>query len=146
MGSKAEDRISPTQSTHDHYDDTLRCSDGAQDPRCFYNSLWPKESGHLRRGTVDRNAQFHSLSSEEREHIRCVEYQAVRLLSYVVPIYIVAWQVFGCVTLGTYMSCKGQSATAANAVKPWYVLSVSLVNPSDTLQVGRNILCYCWLQ
>jgi hypothetical protein len=143
MGSKAEDKISPTQSTHDHYDDTLRSSDGAQAPRCFSSSLWPKESRHLRRGTVDRNAQFHSLSFEEREHIRCVEYQAVRLLSYVVPIYIVAWQLFGCIALGTYMSCKGQSAAAANAVKPWYVLSTSLVNPSDTLQVGRNILCYC---
>jgi hypothetical protein len=61
----------------------------------------------------------------------------------VVPIYIVAWQLFGCIALGTYMSCKGQSAAAANAVKPWYVLSISFVNPSDTLQVGRNILCYC---
>ncbi|PMD53149.1 TrkH-domain-containing protein [Hyaloscypha bicolor E] len=120
MGSKAEDKISPTQSTHDHYDDTLRSSNGAQDPRCFSSPLWPKESRHLRRGTVDRNAQFHSLSFEEREHIRCVEYQAVRLLSYVVPIYIVAWQLFGCIALGTYMSCKGQSAAAANAVNPWW--------------------------
>jgi hypothetical protein len=111
------------QSARDHDEVTLRGSDGPHDPKCICRSTQHRGAQHLkRRGTVDRNAQFHSLSSEEREHLRCVEYQAVRLLSYVVPTYIVAWQLFGCVALGTFMSLKEQSAAAADAVKPWCVL------------------------
>jgi hypothetical protein len=110
------------QSAHGHDKVALRGSDGPHDPKCICRSSQHRDIQRLqRRGTVDRNAQFHSLSSEEREHLRCVEYQAVRLLSYVVPIYIVAWQMFGCIALGTFMSLKEQSAAAADAVRPWCV-------------------------
>jgi hypothetical protein len=61
------------------------------------------------------------LLSEEREYLDCIEYQAVRLLSYVVPTYLIAWQLFGCVTIGAYMACNERVAAAANAVNPWHV-------------------------
>lgn len=109
-----------TQSTLNH-EDTLRGSDESHDPKCICRSSLPGDTRNIeRRGTVDRNAQFHSLSLEERERLRCVEYQALRLLSYVVPIYIFAFQLCGCVILGTYVACNGQSAANANAVKPWW--------------------------
>ncbi|PMD41118.1 cation transporter [Hyaloscypha variabilis F] len=73
-----------------------------------------------RRGTVDRNAQFHSLSSEEREHLRCVEYQAVRLLSYVVPMYLIAWQLFGCIALGIYVAYRQPGPAINYDVRPWW--------------------------
>lgn len=113
--------MTPTQSTHSHDNDTQRGSDLAHDLRCPC-FLQLHETQHLERGAnVDRNAQFHSLSSEQREHLRCVEYQAVRLLSYVVPIYIIAWQLFGCIALGTYVHFKHASDAANNAIKPWFV-------------------------
>jgi len=126
MGSKAaHDETAQAQLSNscDHDDTTLQGSDAAHDPRCICRALRHRDTQHLeRRGTIDRNAQFYSLSSEEREHLRCVEYQAVRLLSYVVPIYIIAWQLFGCVAIGAYIGLHGRSAAAANAVNPWCVL------------------------
>lgn len=116
------------------HDDLFPGSDAAHDPKCICET---SEQHHIkhdeRRGTIDRNAQFHSLSSEEREHLRCIEYQAVRLLSYVVPIYIVTWQILGCITIGTWMAVHGRAAAAANSVTPWYVSQSSLETESKDL-------------
>jgi len=125
---KPEDRSTPRQSIHGHDDATLGGSDGTHDAR--YNSfLQPPNTGQFeRRGTVDRNGQFHSLSSEEREHLRCVEYQAVRLLSYIVPMYLIVWQLFGCVALGVYVSYRRPDAAVTYRVKPWFVASPMKMN------------------
>ena len=124
----------------------------AHDPKCICKTPEQHPVKHdERRGTIDRNAQFHSLSSEEREHLRCIEYQAVRLLSYVVPIYIVTWQILGCITIGTWMAVHGRAAAEANSVTPWYVDQVSSETESDNVtQVGGSLLCFrkfqqCWL-
>ena len=118
---KPEDTSTPRQSTHEHDNATLRGSDGAQDVRCNSFLRVPNTRQFERRGTVDRNGQFHSLSSEEREHLRCVEYQAVRLLSYVVPMYIIVWQVLGCLAIGVYVSYRRPDAAETYSVKPWFV-------------------------
>jgi len=70
-------------------------------------------------GKVDWNGQFQGLTSEEREHVGCVEYKAIRLLSYIVPIYFVGWQLVGCLVLGPYIHKKNPEAASANAVNPW---------------------------
>jgi len=57
------------------------------------------EHGHyptyLTRHTTGRNAQFYGLTRAEREHLGGVEYRAITLLAYVVPIYFVLWQLLG---------------------------------------------------
>jgi hypothetical protein len=68
---------------------------------------------------VDRNAQFYGLSIKQREHIRCVEYRAIRMLGYLIPGYIVFWQGLGCLVLGSYISSNQSSATRANEPNPW---------------------------
>ncbi len=73
-------------------------------------------------GTSDGHAQFHGLSRQEREHVGCIEYQALRFLSYLVPSYYIAWQFFGFIGLGAYISHKKTDATGINAVNPWYFL------------------------
>jgi hypothetical protein len=79
----------------------------------------PQHNHLLMHGTVNRNAQFHGLSAEEREHVRCVEYQAVRLLSYLVPAYYIILQFFGCLAIGAYMSCDKASVALENGLNPW---------------------------
>jgi hypothetical protein len=68
---------------------------------------------------VDRNAQFYGLSSKQRERIRCVEYRAIKWLSYLIPGYIIFWQASGCLVLGAYLSSNQISAARANAPNSW---------------------------
>jgi len=70
---------------------------------------------------TDRNGLFRGLSSKEREHIRCVEYQAVKLLAYIVPAYFVTFQLFGCLALGVYMAGNKAGIALTNGQNPWYV-------------------------
>lgn len=76
---------------------------------------------YLTRHTTGRNAQFYGLSKAEREHLGGVEYRAITLLAYVVPIYFVAWQVLGCVGLGAYMAYNKAGVARGNGINPWYV-------------------------
>ncbi|CAD6506033.1 BgTH12-06965 [Blumeria graminis f. sp. triticale] len=70
---------------------------------------------------IDRNSQFHSLSIEERKRVRCVEYQAVKLLGYIVPAYYIIWQVIGCLALGLYISANKPSIATDIHTHPWWV-------------------------
>ena len=76
---------------------------------------------YLTRHTTGRNAQFYGLSRAEREHLGGVEYRAIQLLAYVVPIYFVLWQLLGCVGLGAYMASNKTSMARENGIDPWYV-------------------------
>jgi hypothetical protein len=82
------------------------------------NSQYPH---YLTRHTTGRNAQFYGLSRAEREHLGGVEYRAITLLAYVVPIYFVLWQVLGCVGLGAYMAYHKAGVAESNGINPWYV-------------------------
>ncbi|KAI1000517.1 hypothetical protein K3495_g7675 [Podosphaera aphanis] len=70
---------------------------------------------------VDRNSQFHSLSIEERQYVRCVEYQAVKLLGYVIPAYYMIWMLLGCFAMGSYISLNSPSVASDNSLHPWWV-------------------------
>ena len=76
---------------------------------------------YLTRYTTGRNAQFFGLSKAEREHLGGVEYRAITLLAYVVPLYFVLWQLLGCIGLGAYMAHNKASTAYENGIDPWYV-------------------------
>jgi len=80
-----------------------------------------KFPSYLTRRTTGRNAQFFGLSREEREHLGGVEYRAITLLAYVVPIYFVAWQFLGCIGLGAYMAHNKADVATGNGINPWFV-------------------------
>jgi hypothetical protein len=69
---------------------------------------------------VGRNAQFHDLSTEEREHLGGTEYRALKVLSIAVPIYFFAWQSLGCIAVGAWISVYYPEPAQANAVNPWW--------------------------
>jgi hypothetical protein len=80
------------------------------------NEMYPH---YLTRHTTGRNAQFFGLSRAEREHLGGVEYRAITLLSWIVPIYFVLWQLLGCLGLGAYMAYNKPTIAEGNGINPW---------------------------
>ncbi|CAG8981274.1 hypothetical protein HYALB_00003872 [Hymenoscyphus albidus] len=76
---------------------------------------------YLGKDTEGRNAQFHDLTKEEREHLGGVEYRAITLLAYVIPMYWALWQALGCVGLGAYMAHNKADVIGINGVNPWWL-------------------------
>jgi len=70
----------------------------------------------MKSGFRSRNGQIHDPSSEERKQLGCVEYKAIKLLAWLVPIY---FQTFGAVALGSYFSHNKVDAILTNGVHPW---------------------------
>ena len=73
---------------------------------------------YLTRYTTGRNGQFYGLSRAEREHLGGVEYRAIQLLSFVVPIYFVLWQLLGCLGLAAYLVNNKASTARENGINP----------------------------
>jgi hypothetical protein len=73
----------------------------------------------LRKEVVGRNSQFHGLTHEEREQLGGVEYRAIRLLSWIVPLYFVLWQLLGCLAVGAWMNNYASDITGANGINAW---------------------------
>lgn len=86
------------------------------------HSLYPT---YLTRHTTGRNAQFFGLTRAEREHLGGVEYRAISLLAWIVPIYFVLWQLFGSIGLGWYMANNKRSTAEENGINPWYTSLLS---------------------
>jgi hypothetical protein len=74
---------------------------------------------YLTRHTTGRNAQFYGLSRAEREHLGGVEYRAITLLSYVVPIYFVAFNLLGGLGLGAYFHHNKKGVIRENGINAW---------------------------
>lgn len=98
---------------------------------------------YLTRHTTGRNAQFFGLSKAEREHLGGVEYRAITLLAYVVPIYFVLWQLFGCIGLSAYMAHNKTNVSRDNGINPWWLgvfNAVSAFNNSGMSLLDANMI------
>ncbi|KAH8672568.1 cation transport protein-domain-containing protein [Tricladium varicosporioides] len=69
---------------------------------------------------VGRNSQFYGLTRGERQQLGCIEYKALRLLSYLVPIYLVTFQVLGSIGLSCYIALNHPAIALENGVNPWW--------------------------
>jgi Cation transport protein len=87
----------------------------------------PSHIGNLlRKEVVGRNSQFHGLTHEEREQLGGVEYRAIQLLSWVVPLYFVLWQLLGCLAVGAWMNNYASDITGANGINAWWAFPFPL--------------------
>ncbi|KAK4181000.1 cation transport protein-domain-containing protein [Triangularia setosa] len=68
-----------------------------------------------------RNAQFHDLTREEREHLGGCEYRALKVLALVVPVYFVLWQLLGCIALGAWINNNQAGPPLRNGINPWWL-------------------------
>jgi hypothetical protein len=83
-------------------------------------SVGEEERHYLGTHKVGRNAQFHGLTSEERENLGGTEYRALRLLAVIVPVYFVSWQLFGSLALGAWIANNNPQPALHNAISPWW--------------------------
>lgn len=90
-----------------------------------------------------RNAQFHDLTSEEREQLGGHEYRALKLLSVVVPLYFALWQFLGCISLGAWIAYNKPNVAASNGLNPWWTgiyFGVSAFNNSGMALLDANVV------
>ncbi|CZR56211.1 related to potassium transport protein TRK1, high-affinity [Phialocephala subalpina] len=113
---------------------------GGQEADHLDHSLYPT---YLTRHTTGRNAQFYGLTKAEREHLGGVEYRAISLLAWIVPIYFVCFQLFGCIGLGWYMANNKRNVTEENGINPWWLgvfNAVSAFNNSGMSLLDANMI------
>ncbi|KAI1264873.1 TrkH-domain-containing protein [Xylariaceae sp. FL1019] len=94
---------------------------------------------------IGRNAQFHGLTIEERDKLGGTEYRALRLLSIVVPLYFVLWQLLGSIALGAWIAINQPSPALDNAISPWWngiFNGVSAFNNSGMSVLDLNMIPY----
>jgi hypothetical protein len=65
-------------------------------------------------GYIGRNSQFHNLTEKERRKLGGIEYDAICLLSYVVPTYFVLWQLLGALGVGAWFQANASGVTLQN--------------------------------
>ncbi|KAI0473571.1 TrkH-domain-containing protein [Xylariaceae sp. FL0804] len=137
-------------------------------PRAFSSSVAPKSAATRRQGQgagkalkvpltpaehhhglsafrVGRNAQFHGLTTEDREKLGGTEYRALRLLSVAVPVYFFSWQLFGCIALGAWIANNQPQPARDNSISPWWngiFNGVSAFNNSGMSVLDANMVPY----
>jgi Trk-type K+ transport system membrane component len=92
-----------------------------------------------------RNSQFHGLSDAEREHLGGCEYRAIQLLSWMVPLYFVLFQLLGCLGIGAYVANNRADTARRNGLDPWWVGSfnaVSAFNNSGMSLLDANMVAF----
>jgi Trk-type K+ transport system membrane component len=97
----------------------------------------------LARKAGGRNAHFHDLTIEERERLGGCEYQALRVLAVIVPLYFVLWQLLGCLALGAWINNNQPEPPLKNGINPWWLgvfNSVSAFNNSGMSLLDANMI------
>jgi len=87
---------------------------------CIFDEDEKEKFGHEATG---RNSVFHNLTYKERERLGGVEFKAVVFLSWLVPIYFVAFQLLGSISIGAFVASHYSSLARENGLDPWYVES-----------------------
>ncbi|KAI0536073.1 cation transport protein-domain-containing protein [Xylaria digitata] len=85
------------------------------------------------------------LTSEKREKLGGAEYRALRLLSVIVPVYFISWQVLGSVALGAWIANNQPQPALDNAISPWWngiFNGVSAFNNSGMSVLDLNMIPY----
>lgn len=93
-------------------------------------------------GLIGRNSQFYNLTEDEREQLGGLEYQAVKLLSMVVPIYYVAWQLLGAVGIGAWMNNNRPWLAEQNGLNSYWTgafFAISAFNNSGMSLLDANM-------
>lgn len=96
-------------------------------------------------GLIGRNSQFHNLTHSEREALGGLEYQAVSLLGYIIPLYFVAWQLLGAVGLGAWINNNRPSTSRTNGLNPYWTgafFAISAFNNSGMALLDANMTAF----
>ncbi|KAL1845777.1 hypothetical protein Plec18170_009581 [Paecilomyces lecythidis] len=76
---------------------------------------------HLRfLGSLGRNSTFYNLDDDARDKLGGVEYRAIQMLLYIVPLYFIIWQFIGGLAVGAYLSRNRTSVVRTYSKNPWW--------------------------
>lgn len=70
------------------------------------------------RSSLGRNSQFHDLSREDWNKLGSIEYKALTMLLYLVPGYLILFQLLGVSILAPYMIFNKSDVALSNGVSP----------------------------
>ncbi|KAJ5904008.1 hypothetical protein N7504_006391 [Penicillium tannophilum] len=90
-----------------------------------------------------RNSSFHDLSERERQRLGGAEYRAVSLLSIIVPVYFLLWQLLGGLGVGAYIARNKAALAKSNGLDPWWVgffFAISAFNNSGMSVLDANMV------
>lgn len=97
-------------------------------------------------GYISRNSQFHNLTEAERQRLGGVEYKALLWLSWIVPLYLILWQLLGALGCAAWVARNQPDTARSNGLNPWYVISFNKirilhgpVSASSTMNFADNI-------
>ena len=94
-------------------------------------------------GYIGRNSQFHNLTVEERRKLGGIEYDAICLLSWIIPIYFVLWQLLGALGLGAWLQINRPDTALSNGM---WSCDISCKAPCTDLGRVESILDRCLLR
>lgn len=90
-------------------------------------------------GFVGRNSQFHGLTEKERRKLGGLEYDALVLLSYLVPTYFFLFQFIGAIAVGAWIHVNRPDMARENGQNPFWTGSFFAVVSGCVLRGTTNI-------
>jgi potassium uptake Trk family protein len=96
-------------------------------------------------GYVSRNSTFHNLTEAERQKLGGVEYKALLWLSWIVPIYLLLWQLLGALGCAAWVARNRPETARANGLNPWWTgafNAVSAFNNSGMSLLDANMVAF----
>ena len=103
--------VSPTRSI----DDEERASGKPRESLTFFDKYLKGFNG-----LIGRNSQFHGLSEKDRRKLGGLEYDALVLLSYLVPTYFFLFQLAGAVGVGAWIQSNRPDVALKNGLNPFW--------------------------
>ncbi|KAF7502750.1 hypothetical protein GJ744_005189 [Endocarpon pusillum] len=136
--------ISPTRSI----DDEERASGKRMQSLTFFDKYLKGFNG-----LIGRNSQFHGLSEKDRRKLGGLEYDALVLLSYLVPTYFFLFQLAGAIGMGAWMQSNQPDVALENGLDPFWTgsfFAISAFNNSGMALLDANAVAlqnsyYCLL-
>lgn len=124
----------------------------AEDDNKLHNDSGSKLSKYINtvNGYLGRNSQIHGLSEKERKKLGGIEYDAICLLSWVVPLYFFLFQLFGALGVGAWIKANRPGMTLTNGEyiclpgRNIFSLSYPCDRPRSVLD--RSFFCYFGIQ
>ncbi|KAM3511576.1 hypothetical protein MY11210_004794 [Beauveria gryllotalpidicola] len=97
----------------------------------------------LEQGPDSLDCDEHGRSGAKSKQICGCEYRALELLSIVVPLYFVVWQLLGCLGLGAWIHRHMPDTALTNGINPWWLglfNGVSAFNNSGMSLLDANMM------
>jgi hypothetical protein len=119
----------------DHFDDDEKHPSPSGPPSAIDKYL------KTLKGYIGRNSQFHNLSEAERRKLGGIEYDAVCLLSWLVPAYFVLLQLLGALGVGAWITANRPSLARTNGLDPFWTgafFAISAFNNSGMALLDAN--------